>query len=74
MAGEDFTTLPVLNSQRTVPGFFLSAPVTCRHKHKANKAMKVGFMAATIPPSPDGASVGAALQSGGAAVGLGRGR
>ena len=59
MAGEEFTAPPVLNSQRTVSGFpifvfgsgfptfvfgsvFFSQPV--RHKHKANKAMKVGFI------------------------------
>ena len=45
MAGEEESTgFPVSNSQRTVLGFFLSAPVKGRHKHKANKAMKMGFI------------------------------
>jgi hypothetical protein len=44
MAGEEATALPVLNSQRAVPGFFLSAAVEDRHNPKANKAIKVAFI------------------------------
>ncbi|MDP6180316.1 MAG: hypothetical protein QGG48_10525, partial [Desulfatiglandales bacterium] len=36
---------------------------TPRHNTTANKAMKVCFIPATIPPTPDGASTGGTLKN-----------
>ena len=52
MAGEEYTSSPVSNSQRTVPGLigggFFAVCFTSfsphPERHKANKAMKVGFI------------------------------
>ena len=65
MSQKDVNTLYAVSVNKQPPGnlFSLFFPHPATYKHKANKAMKVGFMAATIPPLQTEASVGGSSNS-----------